>query len=280
MVVAPLAVEGDVTVGSNATHDEPNASKGSDLPLVLAAPLVHLPEHPLLQALEACAGLAHPQSEVNATIRPHILHALGAEVVLGLARDAQSPLPADIEADLGAIHQQGLVRVQAEALDVELLDVVVEAIMLLGRDRIELVDLNKGEALQGGPRGLQAEPSGLLLDGQCGPLSQDALDPLDEVLRGLAGGKRAHSLRILLGPLQKSEGRRLAQGREVFHNDRPHFLLGRVLRIVGAGGDQMLLDLRHMRLRLDLGTTTLEGHRVSREGLARSRRVLYRAVVA
>src|SRR5690606_72434 len=114
-----------------------------------------------------------------------------------------------------AVCQRNLVRVdqnsfffrKPKALDVELIDVVVKAIVLLGRNRVKLIDLHKGQILQHRLLGVaQAIFFPNLLTLLRVPVFQKELSPFDKKLRGLPCRKTDDALRILRYPLQKATG--------------------------------------------------------------------------
>mmetsp|Transcript_109592 Transcript_109592/g.261366 ORF Transcript_109592/g.261366 Transcript_109592/m.261366 type:complete len:244 (+) Transcript_109592:318-1049(+) len=146
-MVATLTVEGDMAVGADPTHEEADSSQGANLGLVLRAPLVHLSKHSLLEQLLAGVRLPHSQAEVHLASGPHVLHGeRRLHVITRLTRGTVARLP--VKTDLGAIHQQCSLWIEAETLDVVLTHVVVEAVVLRRGDGIELIYLHKSQLPQ------------------------------------------------------------------------------------------------------------------------------------
>mmetsp|Transcript_106960 Transcript_106960/g.185846 ORF Transcript_106960/g.185846 Transcript_106960/m.185846 type:complete len:242 (+) Transcript_106960:256-981(+) len=241
-MITALAVERNMTIRPNSTHDKANTAKCTNFGFILSAPLVNLSQHTLLQPLKTVCGLAHAQREVHIAIKPDIVHLLACECILWLTSWTESLFLGLLQADFGAIHQQCFVWIEAKTLDVEFSNIPVEAVRLVGRDGVELIDLHKGQLTENRLLWLQAIVTDFLFNFGCVPIFQDALDPLDEVFWSFAGRQRANTLWILLDPFQESESCCFAKCWEVINNDSSHALSGSILRIEHAGLNQILLD--------------------------------------
>ena len=164
-------------------------------------------------------------------------------------------------ADLVAVHQQGLPRIQAQPLEVELLDVVIEAVLLRRLDRVELVDLHEVQTahvrLVTGidTAGFQQLPRLRIVPGRDEPV-----DPLDEVLGRLAGRQRDDAARMVLHPLHKPHGHQLAQRREIAHRDDRDLLFRGVQRIERRVLDRVAFHRRIIRLLIDAHRSSLRSH--------------------
>ena len=93
-----------------------------------------------------------------------------------------------LETDIRRIDEQGLLGIETEAVDVEVLDVVVKAVVLRRIHGIEFVDLHKVEALH--IRFVGRIDAGLFEKSpnvRCVPLAEKPPDPFDEMFRGLSG---------------------------------------------------------------------------------------------
>mmetsp|Transcript_57117 Transcript_57117/g.121395 ORF Transcript_57117/g.121395 Transcript_57117/m.121395 type:complete len:259 (-) Transcript_57117:254-1030(-) len=189
VVVAALAIKGNMAIRAYAPHDETDASQSPNLGFVVAAPLIHLPQHPLLHALQPRSGLPHTKREIDEATGPNLLHRRVAKVVFRFPCPAKMLLGQDIKTNFRTIHEQCLVRVEPKALDVVLLHVVVEAVVLLGRDGVEFVDLDEGKACEDWLLRLEAIAPNLLPDERGVPLAERPLHPLDEVLGSLSCGQ-------------------------------------------------------------------------------------------
>mmetsp|Transcript_724 Transcript_724/g.2188 ORF Transcript_724/g.2188 Transcript_724/m.2188 type:complete len:257 (-) Transcript_724:31-801(-) len=186
-VITALAVESNVPVWANATHEESNATQGSNSGLVSSAPLVYATKCQLLHSFQASGRFTITQSQVYMAIRPNVLKLFCDDVVFWLP---SGPIASwRCNANGATINEHSLVWVQAKAFDVELCDIMVEAVVLLRRYRVELINLHEGQPRQRGVRRLQTMSLHLLLHFRSGPLIKDFSYPLDEVLWSLAGGQ-------------------------------------------------------------------------------------------
>ena len=154
------------------------------------------------------------------------------------------------QADLPGIDQQGLGRIEPETLDVELLHVVGEAVVLRRdpSDRTRRSGRSAGPACRAScadrrpPRGASADLRRL-------PLGQQPLDPLDEMLRRLAGRQGNHAVGMVLHPFEKPHRRQLAQQGKVLDDDRGNLLRRRIKCIERRGPNGDLLHRRQNNLR-------------------------------
>ncbi len=193
--------------------------------LVFHAPLVDIFELRLLPAFEIGLRMAIAQRQVHVLVGPDV-----GQCLTGL------------EADRGRIDQQGLGRVEAEAFDVEVLDVVIEAVVLRRVHRIEVVDLHEVQARHVGLRGrIDARFFEDLTRLQLVPTRHQTLNPPNEMLGALARRQADDASGVVLHPLDEAHGRQLAQGREVLDHNRGDLLGGAVQNVKRGGCDSNLL---------------------------------------
>ena len=201
--VAAADVECDVSVRADASEEESYAAHVPYLLVVGRAPVVDHEDGLLLHLLGRAPGVAVAQAQVYHSVGEHL-----------------GEVPAVHEGYLLAVDEYALGGVQAEVLDIVFLHVVVEAVVLAGVDRVELVYLYEVQAAQ---VGLLVEKESALFPGGRAflgvPLVQDLFNPCDKVFRSLARRKADDSVRMLRRPLQETECGELAELGKILHRD-------------------------------------------------------------
>ncbi len=114
MVVRAFDIESDVAVRADTAEEETDAAQLADAMLVLHTPLIDRFEHEFLSAFKLIGGLTVAERQVHMIVGPD------------LSKSAKS----GFRSNLRRIDKQSLRSVEPESLDVEVLDVIVEAVVL------------------------------------------------------------------------------------------------------------------------------------------------------
>ena len=206
-------------VRSDAAEEEPDPAHRTNPVLVFRRPRVDPSQDVLPRSLDCASWMAVAEREVNRVVSPHVLERHSFGQTDSVTADQRRPL-----------------RLYAEAFQVEVVDVEIEAVGVSGIDWIELVDLDEAkrfhDRFDGGiyPPALQLQASRCAL-----PRGEEAPDFVNEVFRSLPGRQGHDTTLVVLDPLEEADRRQGTERWEIIDdNDTDPFVLVQREALPGA----------------------------------------------